>query len=46
MIQDGYLVKTMENGQVFIVDEFNLAEDTVLQTITIALEPADEKSIF
>lgn len=46
VIQDGPLVKTMENGQVFIADEFNLAEEAVLQTITIALEPADEKSMF
>ena len=46
VIQDGPLVKTMENGQVFIADEFNLAEEAVLQTITIALEPADENSIF
>lgn len=46
VIQDGPLVKTMENGQVFIADEFNLEEEAVLQTITIALEPADEKSMF
>lgn len=46
VIQDGPLVKTMENGQIFIADEFNLAEEAVLQTITIALEPADENSMF
>lgn len=46
VIQDGLLVKTMENGQVFIADEFNLAEEAVLQTISIALEPADENSMF
>ena len=46
VIQDGPLVKAMENGQVFIADEFNLAEEAVLQTITIALEPADDNSIF
>jgi len=46
VIQDGPLVKSMENGQIFIADEFNLAEEAVLQTITIALEPADENSHF
>ena len=46
IIQDGPLVKTMENGQIFIADEFNLAEEAVLQTLTIALEPADDNSIF
>lgn len=46
VIQDGPLVKTMENGQVFIADEFNLAEEAVLQTISIALEPADKNSMF
>ena len=46
VIKDGPLVKTMENGQVFIADEFNLAEESVLQTLTIALEPADDDSSF
>ena len=46
VIKDGPLVKTMENGQVFIADEFNLAEESVLQTLTIALEPADDDSNF
>ena len=46
VIKDGPLVKTMENGQVFIADEFNLAEESVLQTLTIALEPADNDSNF
>ena len=46
VIQDGPLVKAMENGQIFIADELNLAEDTVLQTMNIALEPSDEDSIF
>ena len=46
VIQDGPLVKTMENGQVFIADEFNLAEEAVLQTLSIALEPSDENSTF
>ena len=46
IINDGPLVKAMENGKVFITDEFNLAEDTILQTINIALEPADENSMF
>ena len=45
-IKDGPLVKAMEKGQVFIADEFNLADEIVLQTISIALEPADEKSVF
>ena len=46
VIQDGPLVKTIENGQVFIADEFNLAEEAILQTLSIALEPSDENSIF
>ena len=46
IIQDGPLVKAMENGKIFIADELNLAEDVILQTINIALEPSDEKSIF
>ena len=30
VFQDGPLVKAMEKGQVFIADEFNLAEEAVL----------------
>ena len=32
VIQDGSLVKTMENGRVFIVDEFNLAKKRYFQS--------------
>ena len=46
VIKDGPLVKAMENGNVFIADEFNLAEDTILQSINVALEPSDDNSIF
>ena len=46
IIKEGPLVKSMEKGQIFIADEFNLAEETVLQAITIALEPSEENSTF
>ena len=46
IINDSPLVKAMENGKVFIADEFNLAEDTILQIINISLEPVDENLIF
>ena len=36
----------MENGQVLIADEFNLIEESVFQTLTIALEPVDDDSSF
>ena len=35
-------MKAIENDKVFITDEFWLAEDAILQTINIALDPADE----
>ncbi len=46
VIHDGPLVKAMEEGHVFIADEFNLAEEQVLQSFNIALEPADEDYNF
>ena len=46
VIKDGPLVKAMENGQIFIADEFNLAEESVLEAITIALEPSEENSML
>ena len=46
VIHDGPLVKAMEEGHVFIADEFNLAEEQILQSFNIALEPADEDYNF
>ena len=45
-IIDGTLTKTLENGNIFIGDEFNLAEDTILQTLSIAFENIDENSSY
>ena len=46
VIKDGPLVKAMENHKDFIADEFNLTKDSILQTINIALSPAEENSMF
>ena len=45
-ITDGPLVEAMEKGEVFIADELNLSEDSILQTIIIALEPLDDDLKF
>ena len=45
-IIDGTLTKTLEHGNIFIGDEFNLAEDTILQTLSIAFENIDENSSY
>ncbi len=43
---NGPISNAIEKGKIFIADEFNLAEESVLQTLTIALEPADDDSNF
>ena len=45
-IIDGTLTKTLEKGNIFIGDEFNLAENTILQTLSIAFENIDENSSY
>ena len=42
VFQDGPIVKATENGQVFIADELNLGDESILQTMSIALEPGNE----
>ena len=42
VFQDGPIVRAMENGQVFIADELNLGDESILQTMSIALEPGNE----
>ncbi|KAK8886006.1 hypothetical protein M9Y10_041465 [Tritrichomonas musculus] len=37
-ISKGPLYLAMEKGQVFVADEFNLAEDTTIQSLAVALE--------
>ena len=41
---DGPLVKAMENGQVFLIDEISLAEDGVLERLNSVLE--SERSLY
>lgn len=41
---DGPLVKAMENGSVFLIDEISLAEDGVLERLNSVLE--SERSLF
>ena len=45
-IINGPLTKVLEEGSIFIGDEFNLAEDTILQTLAIAFENIDENSCY
>ena len=37
----GPLYKAFEEGNIFIADEFNLAEDSILQSVSIVLESSD-----
>ncbi|TBU14529.1 AAA ATPase [Ordospora colligata] len=37
--KDGPLVRAMKNGEVFLIDEINLAEDSVLERLNSLLEP-------
>ena len=46
VIIDGALTTALKTGKIFIADEFNLAEDTILQTLSIAFENDDENSCF
>ena len=43
---EGPLTLALKNGKIFIGDEFNLAEDTILQTLSIAFEKNDENSSY
>lgn len=45
-IMEGPLTKMLEKGKIFIADEFNLAEDAILQTLSIAFENLDENSSY
>ena len=42
----GPLTLALSKGKIFIADEFNLAENTILQTLSIAFENSDESSYF
>ena len=42
----GPLTLALSKGKIFIADEFNLAENTILQTLSIAFENSDENSYF
>ena len=46
IIIEGPLTKVLGEGSIFIGDEFNLAEDTILQTLAIAFENIDENSSY
>ena len=46
VIIDGPLTLALKQGKIFIADEFNLAENTILQTLSIAFENSDENSFF
>ena len=46
MIIEGPLTKVLEEGSIFIGDALNLAEDTMLQTLSIAFENIDENSSY
>ena len=46
IIIDGPLTISLKKGKLFIADEFNLAENTILQTLSIAFENNDESSCF
>ncbi|ADM12117.1 Willebrand factor type A domain-containing AAA ATPase [Encephalitozoon intestinalis ATCC 50506] len=37
--KDGPLVRAMKNGEAFLIDEINLAEDSVLERLNSVLEP-------
>lgn len=39
MWQDGPLVEAMKNGELFLVDEISLADDSVLERLNSVLEP-------
>ena len=45
-IIDGTLTKNLENSNIFIGDEINLAENTILQTLSISFENIDENSSY
>ena len=46
MIIEGSFILSLKQGKLFITDEFNLAENTILQTLSIAFENNDESSCF
>ena len=37
--QDGPLVQAMKNGDLFLIDEISLADDSVLERLNSVLEP-------
>lgn len=39
MWQDGPLVEAMKKGELFLVDEISLADDSVLERLNSVLEP-------
>ena len=43
---EGPLTLALKEGRIFIGDEFNLAEDSILQTLSIAFENNDENSSY
>ncbi|KAI3759776.1 hypothetical protein L6452_07827 [Arctium lappa] len=43
--QDGPLVKAMKNGDLFLVDEISLADDSVLERLNSVLEPERKLSL-
>jgi len=46
VIIDRPLTFSFKKGKIFIVDEFNLAVNTILQTFSISFENDDESSYF
>lgn len=52
-ISDGYpvavkgpLTKALEQGKIFIADEFNLAELTTIQSLSVALDPSNGSTVL
>lgn len=44
--QDGPLVQAMKDGDMFLIDEISLADDSVLERINSVLEPERKLVIF
>ena len=46
VFQDAALIKATEGGKVFIPDELNLGDESILQTMSIVLEPGNDDFDF
>ena len=46
VFQDAVLIKATEDGKVFIADELNIGDESILQTMSIVLEPGNDDFDF